>query len=186
MTETIEYTSSSIALEIDREQFFTGLYERMFPAVARFIRKQHGSMDDAKDIFHDALIIFYEKKVRGDFQISLTDEAYVFGIVKHLWIKRSQDRKNILISEAESFINIPEDFDATPNTNFVIAFLKSSGEKCMGLLQAFYYEKRSLDQIKSTFGFASIRSATVQKFKCLEKVRDLVKNKSKRYEDFFE
>jgi DNA-directed RNA polymerase specialized sigma24 family protein len=186
MTEIIEYSLTSTTAEISRDQFFADLYERVFPAVARFIRKQHGSMDDAKDIFHDALIILFEKKVASEIEITVTDEAYVFGIVKHLWLRRSKDNKNVRFTEEESLLSIPEDYNTTPNTNAIIHFLRASGEKCLQLLQAFYYEKQSLDRIKASFGFASVRSATVQKFKCLEKVREVVKNKSKHYEDFFE
>jgi DNA-directed RNA polymerase specialized sigma24 family protein len=186
MTEIIEYSSTSTSAEISREQFFADLYERVFPAVARFIRKQHGSADDAKDIFHDALIIRFEKKLSSAVEITVTDEAYVFGIVKHLWLRKSKDNKNIVFTEEESILSIPDDFNKTPNTNVIIDFLKASGEKCLQLLHAFYYEKQSLDRIKASFGFASVRSATVQKFKCLEKVREVVKNKSKHYEDFFE
>lgn len=186
MIEIIESPTKPITAEVTREQFFSGLYERVFPVVARFIRKQQGSADDAKDVFHDALIILFEKKASNDFKVSGSDEAYLFGIVKHLWIRKVKDTQNILFTEDEALIEVPEDFDTTPSTNAIINFLKAAGEKCMQLLQAFYYEKQSLDRIKASFGFASIRSATVQKFKCLEKVREVVKNKSKQYEDFFE
>jgi len=54
------------------------------------------------------------------------------------------------------------------------------------LLRAFYYDKLSMSKIANRFGFSSERSATVQKYKCLEKVRDLVKEKSLSYEDFLE
>jgi DNA-directed RNA polymerase specialized sigma24 family protein len=172
MAYILESTASLTDLEVGREQFFSDLYERVFPSVAKFICKQHGSLDDAKDVFHDALIIFYEKKTAGKLEISLTNEAYVFGIVKHLWIKRSKEQQGILFTEMESFINIPSDFDTTPDTTAIVTFLKSAGVKCMALLQAFYYQKKPLDLIKSTFGFSSVRSATVQKFKCLEKIRD--------------
>jgi hypothetical protein len=40
--------------------------------------------------------------------------------------------------------------------------------------------------IAGRFGFSGERSATVQKFKCLEKVRDTIKSKSLSYEDFVE
>jgi DNA-directed RNA polymerase specialized sigma24 family protein len=171
MTDTLTSAAPLPDFKVGREQFFSELYEHVFPSVAKFVRKQHGSLDDAKDVFHDALIIFYEKKIADKLEIALTNEAYVFGIVKHLWIKRSKEQKGILLTEMESFINIPEDFDIAPNTHAILTFLKSSGEKCMALLQAFYYQKKPLDQIKSAFGFSSVRSATVQKFKCLESKR---------------
>jgi len=46
----------------------------------------------------------------------------------------------------------------------------------MDLLQAFYYFKTPMREIAEEFGYRSERSATVQKYKCLEKVRDTVKN----------
>jgi hypothetical protein len=186
MTVMTERIQCGPDLATSRDQFFTALYERVFPSVAGFIRKQHGSLEDAKDVFHDSLIIYYEKKLKGELKITLTPEAYIFGIAKHLWIKRSKNSKHILLTETESFIEVADDFVETPRTSSIIAFLKQSGEKCMELLQAFYYDKKPLDQIKSVFGFSTVRSATVQKFKCLEKVREVVKNKSKQYEDFFE
>jgi hypothetical protein len=56
----------------------------------------------------------------------------------------------------------------------------------MELLHAFYYNRQSMDEITDRFGYSSAHSATVQKFKCLEKMRDTVKEKSLRYEDFTE
>jgi DNA-directed RNA polymerase specialized sigma24 family protein len=171
-------------LQTDREITFTLLYEQVFPSVAKFVRRRNGTLDDAKDIFHDALVIFYEKKMQHDFEISLTDEAYVFGIVKHLWIKKFNADKSVILGETESMITLPEDFDLTVDGNSVTRFLQSAGQKCLTLLQAFYYHNESLDKIRSAFGFASVRSATVQKFKCLEKLRDEVKRKSIDYESF--
>jgi DNA-directed RNA polymerase specialized sigma24 family protein len=183
MIQTIENRLET-AIEFDREEFFSNLYLKVFPSVANFIRKQNGTLDDAKDVFHDALIIFYEKKTDRTLEVHLTDEAYVFGIVKHLWIKKVRDDHRVLLTEMESIITLPDDIEIKQQSISIVAFLKSAGQKCMALLQAFYYEKKSLELISSSFGFSSIRSATVQKYKCLEKVRDLVKNKSKNYEDF--
>lgn len=183
MIQTIKNRTST-ATEFNRDEFFRELYLGVFPSVANFIRKQNGSMDDAKDVFHDALIIFFEKKIESNLEIRISDEAYVYGIVKHLWIKKSKEYQRILLTEDESMITIPDDFEPEVNTATIISFLRAAGHRCMTLLQAFYYDKESLEKIKDTFGFSSVRSATVQKFKCLEKVRDLVKNKSKTYEDF--
>ncbi|HEY0652399.1 MAG TPA: hypothetical protein VGD65_04685 [Chryseosolibacter sp.] len=186
MVETIERASDVIHESAKREEFFTGVYERMFPAVAQFIKRHGGGPNDAKDVFQDALMIFYEKKVNNNLEVALTDEAYIFGIVKNLWKKRSTHGNTVSLTDSESFINIPEDFYSTPDSAAIINFLRASGKKCMELLQAFYYNRQPLETIRSAFGFSSIRSATVQKFKCIEKVRELVKIKSKTYEDFFE
>ena len=43
------------------------------------------------------------------------------------------------------------------------------------MLLAFYYSQQPLTQIAAANGYASVRSATVQKFKCLERLRDSVR-----------
>jgi hypothetical protein len=173
--------------EFDRKEFFTTLYEKTFPAVASFIKKRNGSLDEARDVFHDALIIFYEKKSAHNIHIDVNEQAYVFGIVKHLWAKQTKENQRILLSEVETEIaGTVENLDADAETKSITTYLKSAGEKCMNLLKAFYYDKKSMDAIQSSFSFSSVRSATVQKFKCLEKVRNLVKHKSLNYEDFID
>ncbi|MOA63021.1 hypothetical protein D3C78_1886090 [compost metagenome] len=56
----------------------------------------------------------------------------------------------------------------------------------MELLSAFYYERMDMKELGERFGFSGARSATAQKFKCLEKVKETVKQKSLRYEDILE
>ena len=54
----------------------------------------------------------------------------------------------------------------------------------MDLLKAFYYDALKLHQIRKAFNYSSEHSVSVQKFKCLEKVRDVVKHKTLSYDDF--
>jgi DNA-directed RNA polymerase specialized sigma24 family protein len=170
-----------------REQLFEGLYERAFPLVAKFVSHRKGTLQDAKDIFQDALVIYCEKLEDGGCIIQVSDEAYVLGICKHLWIrKHNRDRVTVSLDDFELSITIPEDYFPTIEEQKLVQLLSFTGRKCMELLKAFYYDKHPVSAIAATFGYRTLHSATVQKFKCLEKVRDTVKEKSITYEDFTE
>jgi RNA polymerase sigma factor (sigma-70 family) len=163
------------------------LYESAFPPVARFVSKMSGSFQDAKDIFHDALVIFYERRMHQDFTLNTTAEAYIVGIAKHLWIRKfKQDHKKVSLDALESGISIPQDYYSTPNDAVLLQFLERTGQKCMDLLRAFYYENRPMKDLMQALGYRNEHSAAVQKYKCLEKVRDTIKEKSITYEDFIE
>jgi hypothetical protein len=56
----------------------------------------------------------------------------------------------------------------------------------MDLLRSFYYDHLPLADAAILFGFSGVRSATAQKYKCLEKVRETVKQNALAYEDFVE
>ena len=166
-----------VLLLSEREKAFEYLYEQAFPPVARFISRMGGDFHDAKDIFQDALILFYEKVVGENIVIQVSASAYVLGIAKHLWNRKfRQPQNNISLDEMEKDIAIPEDLHAQPDwSTRLLKYLEMAGKKCMDMLQGFYYGSMSMQEIADTFGYGSVRSATVQKYKCLEKVRQHVK-----------
>lgn len=178
---TIERKQSYLTPSVDE------LYERTFPPVAAFVRKMGGSFDDAKDIFHDALVVYMEIPEENKRKVRATQEAYLLGIAKHLWIRRyHRDRREITLNDAESRITIPEDFYPPVQTKRLLRFLEVAGKKCMDLLRAFYYQNLSMKKLAGKLGYGSEHSASVQKHKCLEKIRNTVKEKSLSYDDFTE
>jgi DNA-directed RNA polymerase specialized sigma24 family protein len=176
-------TAAGTCTGASTEKDITAFYEQTFPLVARFVSKMGGSFADARDIFHDALVIFFEKQVNGTLARTLSAEAYVLGIAKHLWLRKfRQDKSRVAFGPGEAAIAIPpEDFGEADNR--LLALLERAGRKCLELLQAFYYQKQGLADIAQAFGYQTVRSATVQKYKCLEKVRTQVKQKAISYED---
>lgn len=169
-----------------REKKLLLLYQEVFPMLARFVNKRGGSLDQAKDIFHDALVIWYEKSEGGNDDFVSSDKAYIYGIGRHLWFRDftvDNKLKGFDDSMENDFVDSTE---LQPSNSGLMALLEKSGKKCMDLLKSFYYDKLSMSQLAAGFGFRSERSATVQKYKCLEKVRDTVKEKALHYEDFLE
>jgi len=160
------------------------LYESAFPATAKLVRSKGGSFDDAKDIFHEALVILLEKRNDNKFALRDSAEVYVMGIAKHLWYhKFKHDIKN---GSIEKMIDIALPNDPSPSTSKLLNLLEKTGKKCLNLLHAFYFEKLSITKISDQFGYSSVHSASVQKFKCIEKIRNTIKEKSIHHEDFFE
>jgi len=168
-----------------REELFTTLYQKVFPTVARYVAKMGGSFDQAKDIFQDALLIYYEKAISNNITLQSSEKAYIAGIAKHLWLKTYRDEAGNIPFDAVS-IDQPEEEQHQYASNKLMHYLETAGQKCMEILKAFYYDKLPVKQITEAFGYSGPHSATVQKYKCLEKVRDTVKKKALHYEDFLE
>jgi DNA-directed RNA polymerase specialized sigma24 family protein len=163
----------------------TQTYEKVFPVVAQLVHTMGGSFEDAKDIFHDALVIFMEKTSQFPVPDIRSEKAYITGIAKHLWLrKHQQDRCRISLSDMEKDITIPEDYFPTVDDKRLLHFLKLVGKKCMDLLRAFYFRRLPLKKMVNELGYSNEHSASVQKYKCLEKVRNVVKEKSLTYEHF--
>lgn len=169
---------------VNNEQLFIRLYKTVFPAVAKYVARRGGTFAGAKDVFQDAVVIYYEKHISTGTAPD-NEAAYLMGIVKHLWFKQHNEANRYQsLDEMISSLNTVIEDEPQPATNRLLTYLETAGQKCMELLVSFYYDKQPMKNIAGLFGFASEHSATVQKFKCLEKVRETVKNKSLTYEDF--
>ncbi len=169
--------------QLAREALFTQLYTEVFPTVAGYIAKKGGNLEQAKDLFQEALVIYYEQVELRSKSLEKNAKAYLIGVSRNLWHQQATHGLN---HESIDNLNNEPDVQISPmvSTKKLLKTLATTGRKCMDMLRAFYYEQIPLDQIAHQFGFGSVRSATVQKYKCLEKVRDEVKEKSLTYADF--
>lgn len=169
-----------------RQQQFISLYQNAFPSFSRFVSRMGGSPDEAKDCFQDALLAWYEKPASSGLQISKSEKAYVLGMAKYIWIRRF--KSNLLQGNIDQQLHSDPaiDEEAQPSEQKLLQVLETAGRKCMDLLKSFYYDKLPPIKLAEQYGFSGERSATAQKYKCLEKVRNEVKRKSLSYADFID
>ncbi|HEV2478566.1 MAG TPA: sigma-70 family RNA polymerase sigma factor [Puia sp.] len=151
-----------------------GLYRECFPDFARMIRRMGGNLEQAKDSFHDALLIYLEKEKAGALCLHASPKAYLLGTARICWLRSQNSNPPLPLPEGFEPAD-PQDSDTEETERTLLASLQKSGKKCLELLRAFYYDHRSMQDIAERFGFKGRRSATVQKYKCLEKVREEIK-----------
>ncbi|GAA4038520.1 hypothetical protein GCM10022409_25050 [Hymenobacter glaciei] len=165
------------ALLADRERALTQLYRRAFPPVRRLVQRQGGSAQDAQDVFQDALVVFYEQVVGNKLVLTASASTYLVSIARHRW-QHELRRRARLPHEAlpEGVDMAAEETEATLGPAFaVLDYVERLGTKCKNMLLSFYYFQQPLAQIAEANGYRSVRSATVQKFKCLERLRESVR-----------
>jgi len=166
-----------------REAFFMALYKKAFPTVARYVARMGGSLEEAQDIFQDALVLYYEKAVANQADIVVNEKAYLVGVAKKLWLQHYKvNSKNQPLGDWDTEMTT----DEQPASGKLMRYLETTGKKCMELLKACYYDAMPLNDVVNLFSYSGTHSATVAKYKCLEKVRETVKQKSLSYADFVE
>ena len=166
-----------------REAFFIALYKKAFPAVARYVARMGGSLEEAQDIFQDTLVIYYEKVTSAHTEAIVNEKAFVLGISKRLWLQHYKSgSKNQPLGD----LDIEAAPAEQPATGKLLQYLETAGKKCMEVLRSYYYDGLQVSDLVTLFGYGSTHSATVAKYKCLEKVRETVKQNSLTYADFVE
>ncbi len=149
------------------------LYSHFRP-IEVFITQHGGNSEDARDVFQESLLILYKKAQQPDFQLTASVGTYLYSVCKYIW-KDQLKKKNRQLSEGQPTIDI----QSTVNNHWeeearwakLDRVLQALGDKCKRILQLFYYQKKSMDEIASTMGFKNTNTAKTQKYKCIERAK---------------
>ncbi|MBO9731316.1 MAG: sigma-70 family RNA polymerase sigma factor [Chitinophaga sp.] len=160
-------------MRYQEHQWLEEIYKTTLPTVARMVYQMGGHLEMAKDIFQDAVIIYLEKQNKGTLPAHVSPAAYITGIARICCLRKmKQSGRYTSLENISAEIAIPEDYYGPPPVATpLLSYLKAAGKRCLQLLQAFYYDQHSIKEIADDFHFKSLHSASVQKYKCLEKVR---------------
>ena len=170
-------TALQQALQTDRHRWLSRLYRQAWPAVRRHVLRHHGTAHDAQDVFQDALVVFYEKAVAGQLTLTASPSTYLVAVSRHLWLRELNRRSRLPQSSlTDDHEDLPDGAELAETPLSILDYVQQLSEKCRNVLVAFYYFNEPLAQIAAQHDFGSIRSATVQKFKCLERLRNAVRN----------
>jgi RNA polymerase sigma factor (sigma-70 family) len=164
------------------------IYKDNYNMVQALVLKNSGNIDDAKDIFQEAMIVLYERAQSEAFELNCQIKTYIYSVSKRLWLKRLVHQNRFLIAdEAEhEAISVEEDIEEheKQHTEFVMMerAMGSLGEPCKSLLEAFYMQKRTMQEIASNFGYTNAENAKNQKYKCLMRLKKLFFSQYKSHE----
>ena len=152
------------------------IYRDNYPMIQSFILNNNGNSDEARDIFQEAMIVVYEKAVSGTFELNCQLKTYIYSVCRRLWLKRLQQlqRYGSLIENAEDTVAVEEDLELHEkhNADFILmeTAMNKIGEPCKSLLDAYYLQKKNMQEIAADFGYTN---AKTQKYKCLVRLKKL-------------
>lgn len=154
-------------------------YSEYFNSIADFIIRNKGSVDDAKDIFQDAIMIIYQKAQNVDFQLKHSLHTYFYAICKNLWYQRLKRKKNTapLLHDFDSFQEDITILDAIEDRNKQQLFFSKFAElktPCQTILKLFF-AKKSMQEITEQLNLSSVGYAKKRKYLCQKKLLELIK-----------
>ncbi|MBS1946573.1 MAG: sigma-70 family RNA polymerase sigma factor [Bacteroidetes bacterium] len=164
------------------------IYFENFRMVQTMITANNGSVEDAKDVFQESMIVLYEKVKSGSFELNCQIKTYLYSVCRRLWLKRlSQGQRNTPdeLEKIESTVLVEDDLDKHNQQDADFKNMERAmtnlGEPCKSLLEAYYIRKKNMVEIAESFGYTNADNAKNQKYKCLMRLKkiffDQYKNK---------
>lgn len=166
-------------LAISDKRAVETIYKDNFNTIQALIINNNGSSDDAKDIFQEAMIVLYEKVRSGTFELNCQIKTFMYSVCRRLWLKRLQ-QQNRFSSPGDSMelvVPVEDELEEHERRNDEFDMMDKAishlGEPCKSLIEAYYLQKQSMQEIAANFGYTNADNAKNQKYKCLMRLKKI-------------
>ena len=151
------------------------LYKKYYRMMTKLVISNNGSEDEAKDIYQDALIVFWQKVIGGQLVLTSRISTYLYSVCLNLW-RKELDRKNRLSHEEKDEVQFIDN-DREEREKIIHECINELGDTCKRILTYYYFEKISMKDIAEKLDFANTDTAKTKKYKCKKRLDQLVKQK---------
>lgn len=174
--EILNYIQSGDSTKQDMA--FRQLYRDNFGIIEGYIVKNNGTQDRAKDIFHDGMIVFFNKAKKG-LELTSSIGTYLYAICHNLWLNHLRKyKREAPMNESLKFVPIKEDLqeqiEVKEKNETIIQLLGKLGGDCQRILYLFYFQRMKMEKIKEEFGLGSAQAAKNKASQCRKKLRKMV------------
>lgn len=180
----IAYSDSElIEMLKDSNDALSIVYEKHKEYCLKFMNSMFDDRDEIKDIYQDAVIVFYEKAITPDFNLTCSIQTYLNSICRNQVLVRLEKMKKTASTSMmgnEGFLeNLTDWFDDSNLVsnervialNGILTEMKESTSKCYDILVRFFYQNQSMDKIAEALGYTNADNAKNQKYRCQEKLK---------------
>ncbi len=150
------------------------LYKKYYRMMTKMVISNSGSEQEAKDIYQDALVVFWQKAVSGNLVLTSKISTYIYSICQNLW-RKELDRKKRLTNEEKDSIEYAQ-HDKQERAKIINKCIHQLGDTCRKILMYYYFDGLSMQDIADQLGFANTNTAKTKKYKCKKKLDELVKS----------
>ena len=186
----------------DNSDYLTCVNNKTREYCIKFMQKQCNGVDidDIQDIYHDAVLVLYDKCKTDNFLLTCSIQTYLNSICRNHLLNRFKEGGKIIPfpdsnernGDNDNFEYVPEIKDWLPYSDFSInseddsesgkriraimkglEIMKRKKGDCHELLSLVYWQKKTMLQIAEYFGYKGEHIAKNKSYHCREKLKGL-------------
>lgn len=167
------------AIKLGESRAIRKLYEDGFPSCSRLILNNNGSMEDAQDLFQEAILIFIKKLKQADFQLSASPSTFIYAITRNLWLKQLRQRGKkalLIVDDEDKHLQLPniegleEVYEREEKHLAIENAMRSLSNECQSIIMHYYFDKLPLARIAELLDYSK-NFIKVKKKRCMDTLK---------------
>ncbi len=159
------------------------IYYRHKEYCLNFMRSMYDNSEEIKDIYHDAVIVLFEKLIKPEFELTCTIQTYLNSICRNQVLLRLKKEGKKLVQKfdlEEDYLDTLTDWydeieegidEKSKILQDVLSSMRTLSSKCYELLKRFWYLNHSMTKIANDLGYTNADNAKHQKARCQQKLK---------------
>ena len=147
-------------------------------------KKYDGNTQLALDVYQDAIIVLFQNVKEGKLtDLTSSIKTYLFSIGKFKYLAELRKKKPVLAKDGVLEV-VATEYDIEDERQVkedrliqIENAMNKLGEHCKELLKLFYYKQLSMEEIMIQLDYKNVNTAKNQKYKCMQKLKKLMKLK---------
>jgi RNA polymerase sigma factor (sigma-70 family) len=144
--------------------------------ILNLVLTNNGSEQEAKDVFQEAIIHFYERLQQVEFVLTCKIKTYLYAVSRRLWLKRlAEQKKQVRIEEEERFGGVADEMTELESKEKSFQAMEKAlnnlGEPCRTIVEDYYLRSLTMEEITEKFGYTNADNTKNQKYKCLQRLK---------------
>jgi len=165
------------------------LYKKVYAKVKNLILKNNGTIEEAEDVFQDAVIVFYRYVKTGKFKEENDIDGFIYGVSKNLFAKvvlkkKKKEGLDQMDQIPAADDNVLDDMITREKETIIQNLMEQLGERCKEMLTHAIFYKLSMKEICEKMGFANENAAKTANYKCKQRLIKMVKDNPSLIEIF--
>ena len=156
----------------EKKKSLDELYKRLFPSIENYVLNNSGSIQDAKDIFQESLIVAYKKVHDPHFSLTSSLDTFVYAIAKNKWLhelRSSRGMAKVDESAPDNELKIDEVLQEQDRKNLFMSHFENLSESCKILFE-YFFKGMSMENIAKAMKLGSAGYVRKKKHLCQEKL----------------
>ncbi len=181
--DTVHSTDIIHRIQNSDDSVFTELYRSFRDEFVIWIsRKQRINEQDACDVFQNAVVIFYQNVKSGKItHLTSSVKTYLFGIGLNKgreWRRKeskiaSEEPSPLLLESMMDSYEAKEKEELEDQIKLMYSALRKIGDPCKSILELYYFQRLTMEEIASLNGYSGSSSVKTQKYKCMARLRKI-------------
>ena len=149
-------------------------------AIRSLVLKNSGTAEEARDVFQETVIAFFENVRDGKFRGESAIGSYLWAMARFNWLNRLK-RKGIEAKALGQLPGMEVEHGHLPRMveeetrQQLLGLVKQLGEDCQKMLIATIYQNQSMEKAAKELGYRNAQVARNKKYLCLKKLKNILK-----------